>query len=83
MRIKFKFIKFKFKKKQTLYCCGNCKYRIAAVLHDHTIEKCKKGKVTCSYEYCSEYEFDGVDRILRTIDYAQKYNIPPPPPKKQ
>lgn len=60
---------FKIKRKRNLYCCGNCKYRITINDQDHAIEKCKKGKVSCSYEYCSLYEFDGINRMLRTIDY--------------
>ena len=65
-------IRFKIKRKYNLYCCGNCKYRIAIKSHDHVIEKCKKGKVTFSYEYCLQHEPDDIDRILRTIDYPQK-----------
>jgi len=60
--------KFKLKRKYNLYCCGNCKYRVVIDYDNHTKETCKKGKVAKSYEYCSSYEFDGIDRALRLIN---------------
>lgn len=65
-------IKFKIKRKRNLYCCGNCKYRASLDSHDHVIEKCRKGNITKSFEYCSQYEFDDIDILIRTIDYSKK-----------
>ena len=53
-----------------LKCCGNCLNREATDMGDSVEEFCKKRHITASYEYCDEWEFDGLHRELRTEGFS-------------
>lgn len=50
-----------------LKCCGNCLYRVANDMGDCSSEGCGQGNNTASYEYCNEWEYDGLHRERRQI----------------
>ena len=52
-----------------LKCCGNCLHRNSMDNGDCFEEICKKGHDTGSFEYCDEWEFDGLHNELRNKDF--------------
>ena len=58
---------FKLQNIEDYQCCGNCKYRRSVDMGSFVDESCKHGYITASYERCSKYKFDGLNKHLRNI----------------
>jgi len=49
-----------------LKCCGNCLNRVTNDMGDCSSEGCEEtDNITGSYEYCDEWEYDGLHRESR------------------